>query len=154
MVPSQLLWEMVKGHNSFLRKNINGTIFSAEPGNLYNKHSYKYSGEQSHHLVLENGYSTCTVSHSHAQSGAAAVSVAPGTSRPASCVGDEHCRSSIVCQASVACCQQQLFCKIMKSVSVESYTPCISTSASVWCVVCSILMIVMRNCLSAVTESN
>eukprot|EP00878_Enallax_costatus_P000267 GHUV01000335.1.p1 GENE.GHUV01000335.1~~GHUV01000335.1.p1 ORF type:complete len:130 (+),score=54.59 GHUV01000335.1:161-550(+) len=44
MVPSQLLWEVVKGHNSFLRKNLNGTIFSAEPGNLYNKHSYKYSG--------------------------------------------------------------------------------------------------------------
>lgn len=44
MVPSQLLWEVTKGHNSFVRKNLNGTIFSAEPGNLYNKHSFKYSG--------------------------------------------------------------------------------------------------------------
>lgn len=44
--PSQLMWEVVKGHNSVLRKNLNGSVFSAEPGNLYNKHSYKYSGEQ------------------------------------------------------------------------------------------------------------
>lgn len=43
--PSQLLWEVVKGHNSFVRKNLNGAVFSAEPGNLYSKHSYKYSGE-------------------------------------------------------------------------------------------------------------
>ena len=44
MAAPQLLWEVVKGHNSFLRKNLNGAIFSAEFGNLYNKHSYKYSG--------------------------------------------------------------------------------------------------------------
>ncbi|KAF8059736.1 RPL28A [Scenedesmus sp. PABB004] len=43
-IPSALVWECVKGHNSFVRKNLNGAIFSAEPGNLYNKHSYKYSG--------------------------------------------------------------------------------------------------------------
>jgi hypothetical protein len=29
---------------SFLRKNLHGNIFSAERGNLYAKHSYKYSG--------------------------------------------------------------------------------------------------------------
>jgi hypothetical protein len=45
MAAPQLIWEVVKGHNSFLRKNLNGTRFSAEAGNLYNKHSYKYSGE-------------------------------------------------------------------------------------------------------------
>jgi hypothetical protein len=33
-----------QGHNSFLRKNLNGLLLSAEPGNLYNKHSFKYSG--------------------------------------------------------------------------------------------------------------
>ena len=31
---------------SFLRKNLHGNIFSAEKGNLYAKHSYKYSGAQ------------------------------------------------------------------------------------------------------------
>ena len=46
MAAPQLIWEVVKGHNSFLRKNLNHTSFSAEAGNLYNKHSYKYSGEQ------------------------------------------------------------------------------------------------------------
>ncbi|WIA21745.1 hypothetical protein OEZ86_009452 [Tetradesmus obliquus] len=44
MAAPQLIWEVVKGHNSFLRKNLNHTSFSAEAGNLYNKHSYKYSG--------------------------------------------------------------------------------------------------------------
>ena len=44
MAAPQLRWEIVKGHNSFVRKNLNGAVFSAEPGNLYNKHSYKYSG--------------------------------------------------------------------------------------------------------------
>ncbi|GLC35065.1 hypothetical protein PLESTB_000550600 [Pleodorina starrii] len=41
---SQLVWEVVKGHNSFMRKAAKGIVFSAEPGNLYNKHSYKFSG--------------------------------------------------------------------------------------------------------------
>lgn len=40
----QLLWQILKGHNSFVRKGLNGMVLSAEPGNLYNKHSYKYSG--------------------------------------------------------------------------------------------------------------
>ncbi|KAF6257719.1 component of cytosolic 80S ribosome and 60S large subunit [Scenedesmus sp. NREL 46B-D3] len=44
MAAPQLIWEVVKGHNSFVRKNLHGTTFSAEAGNLYNKHSYKYSG--------------------------------------------------------------------------------------------------------------
>lgn len=41
---SQLVWECIKGHNSKLRKAAKGIVFSAEAGNLYNKHSYKYSG--------------------------------------------------------------------------------------------------------------
>ena len=40
----QLVWQLVRGHNSFIRKGLNGLVLSAEPGNLYNKHSYKYSG--------------------------------------------------------------------------------------------------------------
>ena len=31
---SQLIWELVKKGNAFLRKSVNGTTFSAEPGNL------------------------------------------------------------------------------------------------------------------------
>ncbi|KAL4439471.1 hypothetical protein ABPG77_008800 [Micractinium sp. CCAP 211/92] len=41
---SQLVWELVKKHNAFLRKSVNHTVLSAEPGNLANKNSYKYSG--------------------------------------------------------------------------------------------------------------
>ena len=31
---SQLVWELVKNNNAFLRKSVNHTVFSAEPGNL------------------------------------------------------------------------------------------------------------------------
>lgn len=41
---SQLQWLLLKNWNSFYRKNLNNSRFSAEPGNLYNKHSYKHSG--------------------------------------------------------------------------------------------------------------
>jgi large subunit ribosomal protein L28e len=43
---SQLVWELVKKHNSFVRKNaaVNGAVFSAEPGNLANLSSFKHSG--------------------------------------------------------------------------------------------------------------
>ncbi|XP_075489370.1 large ribosomal subunit protein eL28z-like [Primulina tabacum] len=47
-VPGQLIWEIVKKNNCFLVKEFgNGTAgvkFSKEPNNLYNIHSYKYSG--------------------------------------------------------------------------------------------------------------
>ncbi|CAA2995656.1 60S ribosomal L28-1-like [Olea europaea subsp. europaea] len=47
-VPGQLIWEIVKKNNSFLVKEFgNGTagvVFSKEPNNLYNLHSYKHSG--------------------------------------------------------------------------------------------------------------
>ncbi|XP_073146173.1 large ribosomal subunit protein eL28z-like [Henckelia pumila] len=47
-VPSQLIWEIVKKNNCFLVKEFgNGTAgvkFSKEPNNLFNVHSYKYSG--------------------------------------------------------------------------------------------------------------
>ncbi len=43
-VSSQLLWQLVKKQNVFLHKGLNGSQFSSEPGNLYNRHSYKYSG--------------------------------------------------------------------------------------------------------------
>ncbi len=45
MAPSQLVWQLVKNYNCFLHKGLNGSQFSAEPGNLYNLNSYKYSGE-------------------------------------------------------------------------------------------------------------
>jgi hypothetical protein len=45
---SELVWQVVKGNNAFLRKGKkHDPIFSAEPGNLYNKHSYKFSGAPS-----------------------------------------------------------------------------------------------------------
>nr|GMD33759.1 60S ribosomal protein L28-1-like [Ipomoea batatas]GMD38720.1 60S ribosomal protein L28-1-like [Ipomoea batatas] len=47
-VPGQLVWEIVKKNNSFLVKEFgNGTagvVFSKEPNNLCNLHSYKHSG--------------------------------------------------------------------------------------------------------------
>ena len=44
--PSQLLWELVKDWNCYQRKGPqNRAIFSSEPGNLYNKHCYKHSGQ-------------------------------------------------------------------------------------------------------------
>jgi hypothetical protein len=43
---SQLVWQLINKHNSFKVKNRTGdrVILSSEPGNLYNKHSYKHSG--------------------------------------------------------------------------------------------------------------
>lgn len=47
-VPDSLVWEIVRKNNSFLVKqfgNSNAKVqFSKEPNNLYNVHSYKYSG--------------------------------------------------------------------------------------------------------------
>ncbi|KAG9151010.1 hypothetical protein Leryth_003126 [Lithospermum erythrorhizon] len=47
-VPGQLIWEIVKKNNSFYVKQFgNGTpktVFSKEPNNLFNLHSYKHSG--------------------------------------------------------------------------------------------------------------
>ncbi|KAJ4809164.1 60S ribosomal protein L28 [Rhynchospora pubera] len=47
-VPGQLVWEMVRGNNAFLVKQFgrgNAKVqFSKEPNNLYNLHSYKFSG--------------------------------------------------------------------------------------------------------------
>jgi hypothetical protein len=43
------LLSLLQGHNSFIRKNLNFTTFSAEAGNLYNKHSYKHSGAWQQH---------------------------------------------------------------------------------------------------------
>mmetsp|Transcript_94446 Transcript_94446/g.185229 ORF Transcript_94446/g.185229 Transcript_94446/m.185229 type:complete len:145 (-) Transcript_94446:107-541(-) len=43
-VPSALLWECVKKHNSFMRKSTNMPTMSAEEGNLSGLHSAKFSG--------------------------------------------------------------------------------------------------------------
>ena len=52
-VPSQLVWQLVKNYNCFLHKGVNGSQFSAEPGNLYNRNSYKYSGQSRLHLEYD-----------------------------------------------------------------------------------------------------
>ncbi|KAG1671057.1 hypothetical protein FOA52_000728 [Chlamydomonas sp. UWO 241] len=43
---STLVWQIVRGYNSSMRKGITGNrpMFSAEAGNLSNAHSYKASG--------------------------------------------------------------------------------------------------------------
>ncbi|EIE20336.1 ribosomal protein L28e [Coccomyxa subellipsoidea C-169] len=51
MAPSQLVWQLVKNYNCFLHKGLNGSQFSAEPGNLYNLNSYKYSGIANEKIV-------------------------------------------------------------------------------------------------------
>lgn len=42
-ISSDLTWMLVRKNNSFLRKN-GGVALSAEPGNVKNVHSYKFSG--------------------------------------------------------------------------------------------------------------
>jgi len=46
-----LVWSIVKKHNSFVRKGLNGAVFSAEPYNLYNLHCKRFSGS----LLKEEG---------------------------------------------------------------------------------------------------
>jgi hypothetical protein len=44
-----VVWQCIKNGNAFLRKGSNGRqdpIFSSEPGNLYARHSFKFSGAQ------------------------------------------------------------------------------------------------------------
>jgi len=42
---SDLQWFLIRKHNSFIVKRVpEGPVFSREPGNLPNLHSYKYSG--------------------------------------------------------------------------------------------------------------
>ena len=44
MASAELVWQCIKGGNSYLRKGLNGTCLSSEPGNLTSTHSYKFSG--------------------------------------------------------------------------------------------------------------
>jgi hypothetical protein len=44
---AEVVWQCIKKNNAFLRKGSAGrhdAIFSAEPGNLYARHSFKHSG--------------------------------------------------------------------------------------------------------------
>lgn len=55
MVSSELLWQCIKRNNSFVRK-FNGVTFTAEPLNLINKNTLKYSGLANKHPIgLERG---------------------------------------------------------------------------------------------------
>jgi hypothetical protein len=51
-VPGDLVWQTVRKNNSFMVKQFgNGhakVLFTKEPNNLYNIHSYKYSGQLPH----------------------------------------------------------------------------------------------------------
>ena len=40
---SSLIWALIKDNNSFIKKR-GGVIFTTEPGNVTNKHSFKFSG--------------------------------------------------------------------------------------------------------------
>ncbi|KAI0024873.1 60S ribosomal protein L28 [Xylariomycetidae sp. FL0641] len=46
LVPSDLVWEIARGHNAFLckKKQAGGVQFSRDPMNLVNKESRKYAG--------------------------------------------------------------------------------------------------------------
>jgi len=48
-VSNAVVWECVKKSNAFMKKGIHGgnarSWFSSEPGNLYNRHSFKFSGQ-------------------------------------------------------------------------------------------------------------
>lgn len=41
-----LVWQVIKKDNAFVRRGLNGAIFSAEKGNVYNRHSYSQSGKR------------------------------------------------------------------------------------------------------------
>ena len=44
---ADLVWQVIKNNNCFLRKGSAGRhdpVFSSEPGNLYARHSFKHSG--------------------------------------------------------------------------------------------------------------
>ncbi|RAL54084.1 unnamed protein product [Cuscuta campestris] len=64
-IPEQLLWEIVKKNNSFVaRQSGSGTaavVFSKEPNNLYNFHSYKHSGLANKKTVTIQGGKDLTV---------------------------------------------------------------------------------------------
>jgi len=44
MASNDLEWLLIRRNNSFMKRAPEGPIFSKEPGNLRNLHSYKYSG--------------------------------------------------------------------------------------------------------------
>lgn len=60
---AQLVWELVKKNNAFIRKSVNHTVFSAEPGNVANKHR---CGQCSLFLGREGARSCCLVAASAA----------------------------------------------------------------------------------------
>ncbi|MEW5312155.1 MAG: hypothetical protein WDW38_003803 [Sanguina aurantia] len=63
-----LVWECIKNFNSFQRKGLNFTRFSAEKGNLYALSTYKHSGLANAKTVhIEADGSAVTVSKSRSK---------------------------------------------------------------------------------------
>ena len=81
------VWQVVKRHNAFVRKGLNGAVFSAEPYNLYNLHNKRYSGTASLISVSFPG-PVCMVPLMHVLRGTSAglansraIDVQPGAER-------------------------------------------------------------------------
>merc|ERR1711976_12628 len=47
---SELTWQLIRKHNSFIRRR-DGVTFTSEPNNLANKHAFKWSGLANKHAV-------------------------------------------------------------------------------------------------------
>ena len=52
-ISSELLWQCLKKGNAFSVRSVNNVWMSKEKGNLYSKHSYKYSGSFRRHTERE-----------------------------------------------------------------------------------------------------
>jgi large subunit ribosomal protein L28e len=81
------VWQVVKRHNAFVRKGLNGAVFSAEPYNLYNLHNKRYSGTACLISVSSPGL-VCMVPLIHVLRGnstglanSRAIDVQPGTGK-------------------------------------------------------------------------
>ncbi|EDR15346.1 uncharacterized protein LACBIDRAFT_291819 [Laccaria bicolor S238N-H82] len=76
---SDLQWLLLRGNNSFIVKRVpEGPIFSKEPGNLRNIHSYKYSG-LANSKVVDVSESAGTVKISTRKTKASPRAVNPAT---------------------------------------------------------------------------
>ena len=73
---NDVVWQVLRHHNAFVVKR-DGITMSGEPGNLLNKHSYKFSGlanskivhvaagkdKKPHLTILKSATRTCSTRH-------------------------------------------------------------------------------------------